>query len=297
MIFRVLAPVEPRTFPRIAEFLRDIVALGKPRITALVVFTAAVGAAIAPSTPRDHSYWAALLVGLAFTVAGANALNMWLERDVDALMARTASRPLPAGRLAPSVALATGVLWSACGLAILAAGVNGPATWLATAGVASYVLGYTPLKRVTPLALEVGAIPGAVSTLVGWAAATGSVDAPGVALFLILFFWQLPHFLALASFRRDDYARAGLRVFPVVYGERATRRQILLYAAILVGASTLPYWLGEARAPYLVVAILLGAGFLSGALWPQFRARNLFLYSLVYLPALLAALVLDIVRS
>ncbi len=284
--------------PRAHGLLRDVVMLAKPRITALVVFTTGVGFAVAPG-PLSPARLLATLAGLVLVVAGANTLNQWLERDTDGRMERTKSRPLPAGRMQPEVALVLGLAWAAAGLPLLAALVGAGVALLAAFALVAYVVFYTPLKRVTPLALWVGAVPGALPPLIGWTAATGRVSAPGVLLFAILFMWQAPHFLAVALFRKSEYARAGLRVLPVASGEDETRRQIVAWTVVLVVVSLLPLPLRVAGRVYLVAAGVLGAGFLTGALRGLRRgagdswARGLFIYSLVYLTGLLAALVVD----
>lgn len=302
MIFRILAPVSARSLPRALDGLRDVAALAKMRITLMVIFTASVGYSLAqPAAGAARPF--SMLGGLLLVVAGANALNQWLERDVDARMQRTRSRPLPSGRMAPGAALAVGLIWSFSGLAVLLTLVNTTAAWLAALGLISYVLVYTPMKRVSPVALLVGAVPGAISTLVGWSAATESVGALGLALFAILFFWQVPHFLAITLFRRAEYERAGLRVLPVVRGEAFTERAIVFYTVLLAICAIAPVFLDNPTVTigplYAAVAILLNAGFLAAVLaqrrWDSrvAWARGVFLYSLIYLPALLGALVLD----
>src|SRR5574342_451168 len=199
---------------------RDVLALGKPRLATLVVCTSAGGMWLAPG-PRDAMRAAALLLGTTLVVGAANALNNWLERGVDGRMHRTRTRPLPAGRLEPWVALALGLSVPAVALPALGWFTNGLTATLAALALFSYVALYTHLKQRSPLALFVGAVPGAIPPLMGWTAVTGRVDLPGLALFGVLFFWQLPHFLAVSVYLRDDYARGGLRVFALVHGERA----------------------------------------------------------------------------
>ena len=283
---------------------RDLVALAKPRITLMVVITAAgglflsnrVGAGEAPLTATTTL---ATLIGTSLIVAGANALNMYIERDTDRRMDRTKNRPLPAGRLAPRIALWFGVLLSAIAVPILAIGANALTALLAVLANLIYVLAYTPLKQHSQYALHVGAIPGAIPPLLGWTAGTNEIDAAGAVLFAILFFWQIPHFVAIALFRKADYARAGLVVLPNVTGELAARHTIIRWIFAGVAASLLVVPLGLAHHGYLIVATLLGAVFFTwgcyglkegtGHRW----AKSLFGISIVYLTLLFAALAID----
>jgi protoheme IX farnesyltransferase len=278
--------------------LRDLVELGKPRITLLVLVTTAVGAWLAP-TALHPLRMALFLAATAMLVASANTLNCWYERDVDARMHRTRNRPLPAGRLEPVVALAFGAALGAGALALLAATTNPLTTALGALALGSYVLVYTPMKRTSPWAVVVGAVPGALPPLLGWTAASGSFGGPGWLLFGILFFWQLPHFLAISLYLEDDYRRGGLRVFSVVHGDGVARRHLFAYTLLLVGVSFAALPLGLGGSLYLAAAAVLGAGFIGiaarglgpavGAGW----ARAVFAYSLVYLPALITILVID----
>lgn len=275
----------------------DLIALTKPRITALVVTTTAsglwLGARVMGERPRATSAALALL-GTVIVVAGANALNMYLERDSDGLMERTRERPLPAGRLPAEAALVLGMVCSAVSLPLLTFGVNAVAGLLAAIALLSYVLIYTPMKRRSPAALLVGAVPGAIPPLLGWAAATGGIGWPGLALFGLLFFWQVPHFLAIATFRRADYARAGLQVLPNVRGDVVTRRHAMAHSIALF-AVTLAL-VPVAGPVYLGVAVVLGMGFLGLAAWGLARtageswAKSLFAYSIAYLTLMLVAL-------
>lgn len=285
--------------------LSDVVCLAKPRITVMVVVTGSAGMWLARRLTGADIGWGqavATLIGLALVVSSANAFNMVIERDRDAKMARTKDRPLPAGRLSSEVALAFAGSWAAFALPLLWSG-GAAAAVLALAALALYVLVYTPLKGHTSLALAIGAVPGALPPLIGWAAVTGGLEAPGVILFGILFFWQLPHFLAIATFRRDDYVRAGIQVTPAVRGDVATRWLAVVYSLALTGVS-----LGLAAhgvgLPYLAVAAILGgamvvlsaAGLRRRAYTPaggERWARGLFLASLVYLPMLLGAMILS----
>lgn len=276
--------------------LRDLIALTKPRITALVIATTGAGLGLAPTAVPLGKALATLLATSA-VVGAANALNCWLERDVDRHMSRTANRPLPAGRLLPGQALWFGLTLAAVSIPVLTLVANPMAGLLATVALVSYVGLYTPLKQRTPKALLVGAVPGALPPLIGWAAATGGIATPGLALFAILFVWQLPHFLAIAIFRKEEYARAGIRVLPVVRGERVTKLHAVFWAIVLVPVSLAPPWLGLGSTTYVIVASVLGAAFVgiavaglrasAGRTW----ARTLFIASLVYLPLVFFALV------
>jgi protoheme IX farnesyltransferase len=276
-------------------FVADLVALAKPRITFMVLCTTLGGLWIAPG--QAHALlWLMTILGVGLVVGGANALNMYLERDIDGLMSRTRNRPLPAGRLRPEVALAFGLFLGALGLTVLATRVNLLTTLLAAFSYVTYVWVYTPLKRRSTAALLVGAIPGAMPPLLGWTAATGGLQAPGQALFLILFVWQLPHFIAISLFRKDEYERAGLKIVPTLYGVVGARQRILLYSLLLLAVSLQPVRVALGGAVYLFAALGLGSVLL--VLVAQgFRkqpnpawARNLFLYTLIYLPALFLAL-------
>ncbi|MCP3981520.1 MAG: protoheme IX farnesyltransferase [bacterium] len=278
--------------------LKDLVDLGKPRLSFLVIFTCAIGVWFAPSVP-SWSSTLVILVSTSVLVAAANTLNCWIEREIDRLMHRTRDRPLPAGRLEPGVALVSGSVLSIAALTGLALSSNGLTTLLGAVALGSYVLVYTPLKRFTPWALLVGAVPGALPPLMGWTASTGSVSGPGLYLFGILFLWQLPHFAAIAIYLKDDFARGGFPVLAVAHGEPAARRFVLLSATALV-LFTLAAWpLGYAGPVYFGVAGLLGLVFLGIALRPGAAAdlprwaRGVFSYTLLYLPLLIATLVLD----
>jgi heme o synthase len=270
--------------------------LGKPSVAGLVMVTMLCGALVAPG-PRPLGRLLIAMLGTALVVASANALNMYIERETDALMRRTASRPLPTGRLSADTALWFALACGVVGLGVLVACVNWVSAGLALLALGSYVLAYTPLKRSTAYALHVGAIPGAIPPLIGWASMTGSLAPRAFPLFLILLIWQLPHFLAIATFRREEYARAGLVVQPNVTGLESTRRAILAYSALLLLVSLSPLALGMAGVWYAVVAVLLGVGFFCygafgrGTKTPERWAKTLFLYSLPYLVLIYAALV------
>ena len=277
----------------------DLLALAKPRITALVVFTTAIGLWLAPHGLRPLTI-ALTLVGTVLIVAAANVLNMYLERDTDALMARTMHRPLPAHRMDPGVALKFGIALAAVSVPLLTFAVGALPGLLASIALVSYVLLYTPMKRQTAASLLVGALPGAIPPLIGWTAATERLDLPGILLCAVMFLWQVPHFRAITLFRKEDYARAGLVVQPnEPGGEREARANIVRYTVALVAVSLLFVPLGVGRGAYLAVALMIGAVFLgyaiaglrpgAGRRW----ARNLFLLSLLYLPVLFGALVID----
>lgn len=285
--------------PRVA-FARDLLALTKPGVTRMCLVTTAGGMLLAP-TPVTWTQGVCALLGAAMAVGSANAFNMWWERDSDALMRRTQRRPLPAGRMAAPVALAFAWALGLLSLLVLAWGTNLLTAGLAAFAIASYVLVYTPLKAKTPAALVVGAVPGAIPPMLGWAAATGGLEPPAWALFGIMLVWQIPHFLAIALFRKDEYARAGIRVVPVVRGDAIAKIQAVAWTTVLVPVSLLLVPMGVAGSWYTVAAALLGAVFLGwsftgldDAAGPRW-ARGYFLASLVYLPALTIALVLDVV--
>jgi protoheme IX farnesyltransferase len=273
--------------------LADFVTLTKPRITFLVVLTTLVGFLAAAGGATDVARLLQTLAGTALVAGAASALNQWAEREADAVMRRTVRRPIPAGRLAPREGALFGIGLFAAGIIYLALVVGNLASLLAALTAASYLLVYTPLKKVTSLATVVGAVPGAIPPLIGWAAARGRLDPGAWVLFLILFFWQMPHFLALAALYRRDYARAGFRVLPVVDPDGAsTARQSVLYALALLVVSLMPTLAGMAGPLYFFGALGLGVGFLAAgtrlALRPESHAHaaSLFRYSLLYLPVL-----------
>jgi protoheme IX farnesyltransferase len=276
--------------------VRDVLAVCKPRITGMVVFTAGMGAWLAPGS-MGAARATAFLFFTAVLVASANALNSFLEREQDGRMRRTAGRPLPAGRLDPWSALALGVAGAVFAVPALMLVGNAATAALGVTAWISYVAVYTPLKRVTPWALEIGAIPGAIPPLMGWTAAAGAPGAGGWALFSLLFFWQLPHFVAIALYLKDDYGRGGFRVLPAVRGEAAARRRLVAYTALLAVASLACIPL--AGPVYAAVAAVTGSAFMALALAGlspsagAVHARRVFLFSLVYLVIVLPVLVLD----
>nr|WP_276075778.1 heme o synthase [Polyangium mundeleinium] len=292
--------------PSFGAVARDLVALTKPRVTVIVVATMLGGAWVANRFAHEQGLPGVSpgvvmlsLLATVLVVGGANALNMYLERDTDGFMARTKNRPLPAGRISPKLALWFGLAISALSLGLFGLAVNMTTTLLAAFALFSYVLIYTPLKRKTTLALLIGSVPGAIPPLLGWTTVTDRVDGPGAALFGILFLWQVPHFLAISMFRSRDYQRAGLKVLPIERGDRHTRHQIVGYLVLLVLVSLLLVPLGVAGPVYLASAALLGLGFLGFGAWglrPTVLgtrwARRLFAISIVYLMLLHAALII-----
>ncbi len=296
-----LEAVPARAIPaaRARARLSDYLALTKPGITVMVAITAALGFVSASAGSVDWTLLLHLAAGTMLSAAGAAALNMLLERESDAKMDRTKGRPLPAGRMAPAEALVFGALLSGAGVAWLAVATHPLAAAISAATIASYLGLYTPLKKRTSISTLVGAVPGALPPVLGWAAAAGSLGPGAAVLFLVLFFWQLPHFLALAWIYREDYARAG---FPMLTVEApdggSTGRQVVLQTMALVVVSLLPAWMpGMAGEGYFVAALLLGAGFLGfGVAFAvertQARAWRLFFASIAYLPLLLGALAL-----
>ena len=279
--------------------LSDYVALAKVRVTLLAVITTAVGFIMGSPHRLDWPRFAMTLAGAFLVGAGAQALNQWIERDADARMQRTARRPLPAGRLRPGSALVFGLATAALGLALLVLQVNLLAAGLALATFLSYVVVYTPLKRVTPFCTLVGAVPGALPPLIGWAASAGSLNGGAWVLFGILFLWQLPHFLAIALVYREEYAAAGFRMLPVVEPSGdSTARQLVLYGLALVPTSLLPNIVGLAGPLYFVAALAVGCWLVAVAvLAARVRtfdvAKRLFLASIGYLPILLVLMVAD----
>lgn len=268
--------------------LRGLVELTKPSITRMVLITTLAGAVIAPGRVV-LSTLLAVLFGTASVVAAANALNMYLERDIDPRMERTKNRPLCVGVISPEVALVFAIALSTLGLMVLALNVNLAATLLCMVAFLSYVVVYTPLKRITPYALHVGAVPGAIPPVIGWAAVTGDVSFGAITLFLLLFAWQLPHFLAIAIFREREYSDAGFKVYTAVNGVPAAKRAILGYSLFLVGVSFLPLVAGLGGITYAIIAALLGI-LQMGFAWVTYRngdsalwARRLFFASLPYL--------------
>ena len=291
--------------PRISEAeVGDYIALLKPRVMSLVIFTALVGLVIAPGHVHPILAFTSILC-IAVGAGASGALNMALEADIDAMMSRTANRPIPRGRITPSEAMAFGLTLAFFSVMTLGVLVNWLAGGLLAFTIFFYVVIYTMwLKRWTAQNIVIGGAAGALPPVVAWAAATGSLSMEPVLLFLIIFFWTPPHFWALALFRSDDYARAGVPMLPVVAGPDATRLQILLYTVVLVAIAAAPWPLGYFDAVYGVISLLLGAGMMWLAIdvyrhregKPALRAtRRLFAFSILYLFALFATLLLEVV--
>jgi heme o synthase len=270
----------------------DYVALAKPRLNLLVIVSALAGYVMGGGGAASPLLLLSMLAGTALVAGGASAFNQAIEREADALMKRTRLRPLPDGRLQAAEAFVFAALLSVGGLLILAAGANPLSAAVALATLVSYAAVYTPLKRRTSFATVIGAIPGALPPVIGWAAATGTLSRGGWVLFGIVFLWQLPHFLAIAWIYRDDYARAGFPMLPVIEPDgRSTGRQVLVYTAALLPLSLAPTLAGMAGSVYFISALVLTLAFL--ALACQFArtrsipdARRLFFASIAYLPIL-----------
>jgi heme o synthase len=277
----------------------DYLELAKPRMNLLVVTTTMVGYYMAVRGRTDWLKVPATLLGTALCAGGASVLNQFAERSFDALMVRTRNRPLAARRFEPAEALGFGVGLALGGTAMLALLVNPLTAFLAAFTLVSYVLIYTPLKRRTTLNTIVGALPGAIPPMIGWTAVRGEISPQALALLAILFLWQMPHFLAIAILYRQDYAAAGFRMLPCVDRSlKLTGQQIILFNLALIPATMLPTMLGMAGQFYFTVAVLGGLAFLSfgmgcAASGSRADARKLFLFSIIYLPVLLAVMMLD----
>jgi len=269
----------------------DLFSLTKPRITANVLLTTAAGVFLVET-----------LLGTALVVSGANTLNCYVERETDARMLRTRGRAIAAGRVEPRDGLMLGLVLALLSVPLLCLGLNPLTGLLALVALVSYVAVYTPLKRVTPKALLIGAVPGAIPPLLGWTAVTGTLDTGGLLLFAFMFVWQIPHFLAITLYLKDDYARGGHRVMPLVRGEGAARRHLLLWSLALVPVSLSFTFFHLAGLAYAGVAVALGAGFVvfavravrsSAGPGAMRSARAVFAYSLLYLLLLFPALIAD----
>ncbi len=285
-----------RAAPQPLGYLKDLILLAKPRLSGLVVTTAAGGMWLAPGHigPARGAF---TVIGTAAVVGAANALNNYLERDVDARMRRTRDRPLPAGRVEPTVALLLGLGMPLFAIPMLALVASPLTALLSVVAFVTYVAIYTPMKKRSTLALFIGAVPGAIPPLTGWSAVTGRADPGGLALFALLFFWQLPHFLAISVYLAEDYARGGLRVFALVHGERATKWWIAATTVLLVPVSLLLVPLAMAGAAYAITAVVAGTALSGYALAGALRAgasarwgRTFFLCTLAYLTLLFAVL-------
>ncbi|MDR3493568.1 MAG: heme o synthase [Ancalomicrobiaceae bacterium] len=277
----------------------DYIALLKPRVMSLVVFTALVGMVVAPSATHPVLMAVALL-SIAIGAGASGALNMWYDADIDAVMKRTANRPVPSGRVAAGEALAFGLVLACGSVLTLALAVNWLSAGLLAFTIFFYVAIYTMwLKRRTPQNIVIGGAAGAFPPMIGWAAMTNSVSVEAIVLFLIIFMWTPPHFWALALLKSEDYARAGVPMLPVVAGETTTRTQILIYSVLLVPIAVVPYLIGLGGPVYGGVSMLLGAAFVGLALNVKLAAdapalrlacRRLFGFSILYLFALFATL-------
>ncbi|HVA18629.1 MAG TPA: heme o synthase [Solirubrobacteraceae bacterium] len=283
--------------PRTRQLLGDYAELTKPKVQSLLLLSTITTMYVA----GDPSPLLVLLTCLGgyLSAGGAGAVNHWFDRDIDAQMARTATRPIPSGRVSPYAALIFGCVLAALSLLELSLTVNPLAAALSFSGFLGYVLVYTVwLKRRTPQNIVIGGAAGAVPPLVGWAAVTGSVSGTAVLLFFIVFFWTPPHFWALSLLMKDEYAKVGVPMLPVVRGEAETRRQILLYTVLLYAVTQLPFCAGGFGGIYLVCSIVLGLGFIAGAIRLYRRADRrsalqLYLFSLAYLALLFCAMVAD----
>jgi protoheme IX farnesyltransferase len=283
---------------RARQLISDYVELTKPKVQSLLLLTTITAMYVA----GDPS---PLLVALTclggyLSAGGAGAVNHWYDRDIDARMARTASRPIPSGRISPSAALTFGCLLAALSLLELSLAVNPLAAGLSFAGFLGYVFVYTVwLKRRTPQNIVIGGAAGAIPPLVGWAAVRGSVGGLAIIMFFIVFFWTPPHFWALSLLMKEEYGKVGVPMLPVVRGEAETRRQILLYTVLLYAVTQLPFCAGGLGGIYLVSSLVLGVGFIAGAVRLYRRADRrsalrLYLFSLAYLALLFCAMVADV---
>lgn len=281
------------------ERLKAFVELTKPRITFLVALTAAAGFLLGTSGSFQYIVFAHMLVGVALLSSGVSTLNQWMERDLDGLMRRTATRPLPAGKLRAHQALIFGVALTVIAQVYLLVFVNSLSALLGLSVIIGYLFCYTPLKTRTSLSTVVGAFPGAVPPLLGWAATANHIGLEAWVLFAILFLWQFPHFFAIAWMYREDYARAGILMLPVVEPEgRLTKQQIVVWTLLLVPVSLAPAALGTSGAIYFYGALILGALFLwssiAAALTLSRRnARRVLLASVLYLPILFGLMVIN----
>ena len=287
--------------------LRDWFALLKPRVLTLVVFTGLIGLLVAPGHLNPILAFTAVLC-ITVAAGACGAINMWYDRDIDALMRRTRNRPIPAGRIAPGEALGFGITLAVAAVIMMGLAINVAAASILGLSVCFYVFVYTMwLKRRTPQNIVIGGAAGAFPAVIGWAAVTGSVDLVPLILFAIVFFWTPPHFWSLALWANDDYRRANVPMLPVVAGAKETRRQIVLYSLLLVPLSLAPWAIGFSGIIYALAAAVLGAGFLV-CVWRVARdqqdpsgvsltndapARAAFKYSIIYLFVLFAALAVD----
>jgi protoheme IX farnesyltransferase len=287
--------------------LSDWIALLKPRVMTLVVFTGVIGLLIAPGHLNPVLAITAVLC-IAVAAGACGAINMWYDRDIDALMRRTCNRPIPAGRIEPGAALGFGITLAVGAVIMMGLAVNLAAASVLALSIAFYVFVYTIwLKRRTPQNIVIGGAAGAFPPVIGWAAVTGSIDLLPLVLFAIVFFWTPPHFWSLALFANADYQRAGVPMLPVVAGPKETRRQIVIYTLLLVPLSLVPWMIGFSGTVYGLAALMLGGGFIASvwrvaadrqdasgiSLTKDAPARAAFKYSILYLFGLFAAIAVD----
>jgi protoheme IX farnesyltransferase len=290
-----------------ASEARDWIALLKPRVMSLVVFSGLIGLLVAPGHLHPVLAFTAVLC-IAIAAGACGAINMWYDRDIDAVMRRTRNRPIPSGRIEPGAALGFGIVLAAGSVIVMALAVNMVAAGVLALSIAFYVFVYTMwLKRRTPQNIVIGGAAGAFPPVIGWAAVTGSVDLIPLVMFAIIFIWTPPHFWSLALFANDDYRRAKVPMLPVVAGARETRRQIVIYTLLLVPLSLAPWLLGFSGTVYAISASVLGIGFLvsvwrvatdrqdetGASLTNDAPARAAFKFSIAYLFILFAALAID----
>jgi heme o synthase len=286
-----------RPVSAVRQVVADYVTLTKPKVQTLLLLTT-VATMLVAGSPSFQLIVLTCLGGY-LSAGGAGAVNHWFDRDIDAQMARTADRPVPSGRVAPGAALAFGFVLAALSLVELSLFVNVTAALLSFSGFLGYVFVYTVwLKRRTPQNIVIGGAAGAVPPLVGWAAVRGTVGGTAILLFAIVFFWTPPHFWALSLLMKNEYAKVGVPMLPVVRGEAETRRQILLYSVLLYAVTQLPFCAGGFGAIYLVASLVLGGAFIGGAVLLYRRADRrsalkLYLFSLLYLALLFCAMVID----
>jgi len=292
------AEFAPGTAPLSAAGVRDYWDLLKPRVMSLVVFTGFAGLWVAPGHLNPVLAAVAILC-IAIGAGASGAINMWYDRDIDAVMSRTQGRPIPAGRVQPNEALSFGVILASGSVILMGLAVNAAAGALLAGTILFYVFVYTLwLKRLTPQNIVIGGAAGAFPPMVGWTAVTGDIGWPSVALFALIFFWTPPHFWALALFRSEDYQKAGVPMLPVVAGPRETKKQMLLYTLVLWPIAVAPYFMGVVGLVYLGLAALLSLCFTAFSLavwfdptdkWP----KRMFAFSILYLTLLFALLILD----
>ena len=279
--------------------MKHYIALTKPRITWLILMSTGMGYYFGLTGPFDLLTLLHTILGTGLIASGTAALNQWYERDADARMRRTSQRPLPAGLMAPPNALAFGLALSVLGFFELGLGVNWLSAGLGLFTLVTYLCLYTPLKRISPIATTIGAIPGAMPPLIGFAAASGTLNAQAWALYAILFLWQFPHFYAIAWMYREDYGRAGIKMLPVVEPDGdSTVRQMLIFSLLLIPVSILPRFLDMTGNFYLAGTLIAGVAFVAACVRMSndrslLRARNVLLVSVIYLPVLYGLLLLD----